>query len=115
MSWPSGRGRRSLREQAPDLGVHFLEGAFLRAAVNETHNPLPVDDKKIRVQMAYEEGKPWLYGTIEECDAPRHARGRARGSFAADVRHVLPGAEGLLHRARRLSRSGRMRHPSLRR
>src|SRR4029077_18533330 len=28
------------------------------------------DDKKIRIQMAYEEGKPWLDGTIERCDAP---------------------------------------------
>ena len=28
------------------------------------------DDRKIRVQMAFEEGKPWLDGTIEQCEAP---------------------------------------------
>jgi hypothetical protein len=30
------------------------------------------DDKKIRVQLAFEEGKPWTEGTIERCDEPHH-------------------------------------------
>lgn len=30
------------------------------------------DDKKIRVQMAFEEGKPWMDGTIETCEEPHH-------------------------------------------
>jgi uncharacterized protein YndB with AHSA1/START domain len=30
------------------------------------------EDKKIRIQMAFEEGKPWLDGTIEHCEAPHH-------------------------------------------
>lgn len=30
------------------------------------------DDKKIRVQMMFEETKPWTEGTIEKCEEPRH-------------------------------------------
>ncbi len=39
------------------------------------------DDKKIRLQMAFEEGKPWLDGTIEECDAPRLLTLRTKGGY----------------------------------
>ncbi|MBX3186564.1 MAG: SRPBCC family protein [Labilithrix sp.] len=28
------------------------------------------DEKKIRVQMIHEEGKPWMDGAIEHCEAP---------------------------------------------
>ena len=36
------------------------------------------DDKKIRIQMAHEEGKPWLDGTIEHCEAPHHLAVRTK-------------------------------------
>lgn len=39
------------------------------------------DDKKIRVQMAYEEGKPWLDGTIEQCDAPHLLTIRTKSAY----------------------------------
>ena len=40
------------------------------------------DEKKIRVQMAFEEGKPWLDGTIEHCEAPHHLAVRTKGQYA---------------------------------
>ena len=40
------------------------------------------DDKKIRVQMAYEDGKPWLDGTIEQCEAPHLLTLRTKGMYA---------------------------------
>jgi uncharacterized protein YndB with AHSA1/START domain len=43
------------------------------------------DDKKIRVQMAYEEGKPWLDGTIERCDAPHLLMVRTKGAYGEKV------------------------------
>jgi uncharacterized protein YndB with AHSA1/START domain len=39
------------------------------------------DDKKIRIQMAFEEGKPWLDGTIEHCEAPHHLAVRTKGAY----------------------------------
>jgi uncharacterized protein YndB with AHSA1/START domain len=39
------------------------------------------DEKKIRIQMAFENGKPWLDGTIERCDAPRHLALRTKGPY----------------------------------
>ena len=39
------------------------------------------DDKKIRLQMAYEDGKPWLDGTIEECDAPHLLTIRTKSAY----------------------------------
>lgn len=38
-------------------------------------------DEKIRLQMAFEEGKPWLDGTIEECDEPRLLTIRTKGGY----------------------------------
>jgi uncharacterized protein YndB with AHSA1/START domain len=43
------------------------------------------DDKKIRVQMAYEEGKPWLDGTIEKCDAPHLLTVRTKSAYGEKV------------------------------
>jgi uncharacterized protein YndB with AHSA1/START domain len=40
------------------------------------------DDKKIRVQMAFEEGKPWLDGTIEQCEEPHLLILRTKGAYA---------------------------------
>ncbi len=40
------------------------------------------DDKKIRVQMAHEEGKPWLDGTIERCEVPHLLTLRTKGMYA---------------------------------
>jgi uncharacterized protein YndB with AHSA1/START domain len=39
------------------------------------------DDKKIRIQMAFEEGKPWLDGTIERCEAPHRLAVRTKGAY----------------------------------
>lgn len=39
------------------------------------------EDKKIRIQMAFEEGKPWLDGTIEQCDAPHHLAVRTKSAY----------------------------------
>ena len=39
------------------------------------------DDKKIRIQMAFEEGKPWLDGTIERCEAPHHLAVRTKSAY----------------------------------
>jgi uncharacterized protein YndB with AHSA1/START domain len=39
------------------------------------------DDRKIRVQMAYEEGKPWLDGTIERCEEPHLLTVRTKSSY----------------------------------
>ena len=39
------------------------------------------DDKKFRVQMAFEEQKPWLDGTIETCDAPHLLTVRTKGGY----------------------------------
>jgi uncharacterized protein YndB with AHSA1/START domain len=39
------------------------------------------DEKKIRIQMAFEEGKPWLDGTIEHCEAPHHLALRTKGGY----------------------------------
>jgi uncharacterized protein YndB with AHSA1/START domain len=39
------------------------------------------EDKKIRIQMAFEEGKPWLDGTIEHCEAPHHLAVRTKGGY----------------------------------
>ena len=44
--------------------------------------PVPGDDdKKIRVQMGYEEDKPWLDATIERCDAPHHLAIRTKSAY----------------------------------
>jgi uncharacterized protein YndB with AHSA1/START domain len=43
------------------------------------------DDKKIRVQMAYEEGKPWLDGTIERCDEPHVLTVRTKSAYGEKV------------------------------
>lgn len=43
------------------------------------------EEKKIRVQMAFEEGKPWLDGTIEECDEPRLLRLRTKSGYGEKV------------------------------
>jgi uncharacterized protein YndB with AHSA1/START domain len=40
------------------------------------------DDKKIRIQMAFEETKPWLDGTIDQCDAPHLLSLRTKGMYA---------------------------------
>ena len=39
------------------------------------------DEKKIRIQMAFEEGKPWLDGTIEQCDPPQLLRVRTKSAY----------------------------------
>lgn len=39
------------------------------------------EDKKIRIQMAFEEGKPWLDGTIEHCEPPHHLAVRTKGAY----------------------------------
>ncbi len=39
------------------------------------------DDTKIRVQMAYEEGKPWLDATIERCEAPHLLTVHTKSSY----------------------------------
>ena len=39
------------------------------------------DAKKIRIQMAFEEGKPWLDGAIERCEPPRHLAVRTKGTY----------------------------------
>jgi uncharacterized protein YndB with AHSA1/START domain len=39
------------------------------------------EDKKIRIQMAFEEGKPWLDGTIEDCEAPHHLAVRTKSAY----------------------------------
>lgn len=39
------------------------------------------EDKKIRIQMAFEEGKPWLDGTIERCEAPHHLAVRTKSAY----------------------------------
>ena len=39
------------------------------------------EDKKIRIQMAFEEGKPWLDGTIEHCEPPHHLAVRTKGGY----------------------------------
>src|SRR5262249_44071958 len=39
------------------------------------------EDKKIRIQMAFEESKPWLDGTIEHCEAPHHLAVRTKGPY----------------------------------
>ncbi|HVV50546.1 MAG TPA: SRPBCC family protein [Polyangia bacterium] len=41
----------------------------------------PGAEKKIRIQMAFEEGKPWLDGTIERCEPPRHLAVRTKGTY----------------------------------
>ncbi len=43
---------------------------------------VPGDDKKIRIQMAFEDTKPWLDGTIDECDAPHRLSVRTKGTYA---------------------------------
>jgi uncharacterized protein YndB with AHSA1/START domain len=42
------------------------------------------DDKKIRIQMAFEEGKPWLDGTIEHCEAPHHLAIRTKSAYYSE-------------------------------
>jgi len=39
------------------------------------------DDKKIRIQMAFEDGKPWLDGTIEHCEAPHQLAVRTKSAY----------------------------------
>lgn len=39
------------------------------------------DDKKIRIQMAFEAGQPWLDGTIEHCEAPHHLAVRTKSAY----------------------------------
>jgi uncharacterized protein YndB with AHSA1/START domain len=43
--------------------------------------PVGEDKTKIRIQMAFEETKPWLDGTIERCDAPSHLAVRTKGGY----------------------------------
>jgi uncharacterized protein YndB with AHSA1/START domain len=43
------------------------------------------DDRKIRVQMAFEEGKPWLDGTIEQCEAPHRLTVRTTSAYGEKV------------------------------
>ena len=43
---------------------------------------VPGDDKKIRIQMAFEETKPWLDGTIDQCEAPHLLSLRTKGIYA---------------------------------
>lgn len=38
-------------------------------------------DKKIRIQMAFEDGKPWLDGTIEQCEAPHRLTVRTKSAY----------------------------------
>lgn len=53
------------------------------------------DEKKIRVQMAFEEGKPWLDGKIERCEAPRHLSVRTKGGYGEKVLSIeLSEADG---------------------
>jgi uncharacterized protein YndB with AHSA1/START domain len=40
------------------------------------------DDKKIRIQMAFEETKPWLDGTIDQCEPPHLLSIRTKGMYA---------------------------------
>jgi uncharacterized protein YndB with AHSA1/START domain len=40
------------------------------------------DEKKIRIQMAFEETKPWLDGTIDQCEAPHLLSLRTKGTYA---------------------------------
>ncbi len=40
-----------------------------------------VSDDKIRIQMAFEEGKPWLDGTIEHCEEPHHLAVRTKSAY----------------------------------
>lgn len=40
------------------------------------------EDKKIRIQMAFEESKPWLDGRIERCEPPRHLAVWTKGEYA---------------------------------
>jgi uncharacterized protein YndB with AHSA1/START domain len=39
------------------------------------------DEKKIRLQMAFEEGKPWLDATIEHCEPPHHLAVRSKTTY----------------------------------
>lgn len=47
--------------------------------------PVPGDDRKIRLQMAFEEGKPWLDGTIERCDPPHQLTLRTKSAYGEKV------------------------------
>ncbi len=40
------------------------------------------EDKKIRIQMAFEDGKPWLDGTIERCEEPHVLSVRTKGTYS---------------------------------
>ena len=39
------------------------------------------EDKRIRIQMAFEQGTPWLDGTIERSEPPRHLAVRTKGTY----------------------------------
>jgi uncharacterized protein YndB with AHSA1/START domain len=43
------------------------------------------EEKKIRIQMAFEESKPWLDGTIEHCEAPHHVAVTTKGQYGAKL------------------------------
>lgn len=44
-----------------------------------------VDGDKIKIQMAFEEGKPWLDGTIEACEAPAVLTVRTKSAYGEKV------------------------------
>jgi uncharacterized protein YndB with AHSA1/START domain len=48
-----------------------------------------VDDKKIRIQMAFEEGKPWLDGTIEHCEAPHRLTIRTKSAYSEKLLSMM--------------------------
>jgi uncharacterized protein YndB with AHSA1/START domain len=39
------------------------------------------EDNKIRIQMAFEDGKPWLDGTIEHCEEPHQLAVRTKSAY----------------------------------
>jgi uncharacterized protein YndB with AHSA1/START domain len=41
------------------------------------------DDKKIRIQMAFEDSKPWLDGTIDRCEPPHRLTVTTVGGYGA--------------------------------
>ncbi len=43
------------------------------------------DDRKIRLQMAFEEGQPWLDGTIERCEPPHLLTLRTKSTYGEKV------------------------------
>jgi uncharacterized protein YndB with AHSA1/START domain len=52
------------------------------------------DEKKIRVQMLFEEGKPWMDATIERCEAPVHVVVSTSGEYGWQLALRLSETEG---------------------